>query len=89
MAVAAREPKYGYCPDCGTAIHNRGAHAEACPGIVRAQAAKREKILRSRPRRREWTGWYQVSGLCGCPPRRDGGRCAHGNPYVPTFKAVS
>jgi hypothetical protein len=26
------EPKYGFCPDCGEPVHNRGAHAEACPG---------------------------------------------------------
>ena len=25
-------PKYGYCDDCGQAIHNVGAHAEACTG---------------------------------------------------------
>lgn len=32
--LAALEPKFGYCPDCGDRIHNRGAHAEACPGRV-------------------------------------------------------
>ena len=30
--MAALEPRYGYCPECHQPIHNRGAHAEACPG---------------------------------------------------------
>lgn len=30
--AATLEPKYGYCVDCGEAVHNRGAHAEACRG---------------------------------------------------------
>ncbi len=32
------EPTYGYCPDCGAGIWNRGAPHEACPGRILKRA---------------------------------------------------
>lgn len=62
------------CVACGEEIINAGAHHESCPG---------------RPVREDFTGWYSIGGLCGCGWRRDGGRCVHGNPYVPVMKPRS
>ena len=46
MTSRSAEPKYGYCPQCFRPVHNRGAHAEACPGPMVLAGFQCERCLR-------------------------------------------